>query len=695
MKTSRFLIAFTTLCANIALAQDIPNPGELVGIVTNPPKWHSFRRVIWDACGGEGERACLPSDPSFNLLPDRVAGVRCDRTLVPTIPTRPVPGASFVCSDLGDRSKPAVRARLDPKLKVRQDDQYGRISADLPINLLPILGTHNSYSNAADGSESGLSKNQEHSITDQLWLGARHVRLDPMGDGFRHLLCHMSPDTYNADFLNFLRKVDKDVPGTDLGLCYLSVGPLAPGDIQGKISYARPFYLALREIRKWLERNPGEVISINVHNFWDSSNLAYIPPAELEAVIEHELRDIAYTRPSTLPRIWPTIRQIRSAGKQVLITATYTANSSFVWPNTLGDKLASIVTTDPNFYTCQNSNRPGIVEAERHGLPADPHLDPKHIGEGRAVAAVFDSASSRGYGHIGITEMDTAVFCGYNRIGLDFFYSLNKAPYIFGLLGSLDFRDGHRDDCTTCDDRPKRMIWSWQHDSQPRPGVPATIRALMPIVNNQQSVNIGEAQFYRWTQESESSNFPYACAHLADPSVPFPDLSNPWAYRWTITRTRGTWKDGEKACQELGPNYHFWRPMSSPENRRLIDAMKDSMMPQVWLNHMPGRMAALAGKPDAIVPATANFSEPVIITSGSGGKITTRYVGDPALAQLFTVTPDRAGSNMFTIRKTGSPVNLRPGRYSANIRFTETRPDGSGQDNDEVRITIEVPAPPK
>lgn len=668
----------------------LPSPSDPVGLVRDPAGWPIFTRVLWDGCGGEGERACTPSDPSYGLLPEGLTGYRCDRTLSAAAAFPPVDGSPMACLDTGRRSKAEVRGRLEAKVGAQQNDQYDRISVDLPLNLVPILGTHNSFSNAADGAESQLSQDQIHSITDQLWLGARHVRLDPMGDGFRQLLCHMSPGLYELPVLDALRHVNGDVPTTDIGMCYISLGSILPAPMHGRVSYQRPFYLALREIRKWLDRNPGEVIFVNVNNFWPSGNLAYIDPDELEVVIEHELgaRLFPYqTDPDDAEkRRWPTIREVRSAGRQVLARMANRGSSGRMWP--FDDVSHS--TGVEGFSSCEPGGyNLGISEKIRPFDPAPRTREhPDQIGEDRSISNQFIG----GGGLISYTDMDVIAFCGYNQVGLDFFYALNEAPYI---PVGLDYRDGQRKDCTVCDDRPAKMIWSWQRDQQPHAGSPATLRALLPPVNNGFPATVADALFYRWTQGAESSQLPFACAHRRDSSLPLPDPTNAWAYVWTITESKGGWKEGEAECQKLGTNYHFWRPMSSPENRRLIEAMKESLTPQVWLNHLPGKTAALAGLPDAVFNAASDFSESVVVTSGHGGRITAKFAGPANGPQFLTVSPRGAAPNLFTISKTPNLPAQRPGTYVGSIRFTETKPDGSGEDSADVKVTMEetgVPA---
>jgi hypothetical protein len=702
----RFLFLLLSAVATVANAQ-IPDPSSPVGLRPIQAGIFSTTRVLWDKCGGEDQRACVPGDPSYRLLAEKLPGFTCDRalTLISAIPA--IDGVPFQCVDRGGRSNLFIRSRLNAKLKAQQEDQLGRISADLPINLVPILGTHNSFSNAVDGATSQLSKNQEHSITDQLWLGARHIRMDPMADPIRQMLCHMSPGTSEKGIIKALRFFNSSVPDDDAGLCGLLFKPGSPGILEGQVSYHRPFYMALRELRRWLERNPGEVVFLLINNFWTTCTPSYLEPAEIEAVVRHELGDLMYPKPTGNPDMWPTIRQIRTDGKQVLVTwanlqkpnekyegtdtlcpppAPIPADS-WIWLNTLTPRTAnSNSTSDFGFYNCQT-----ILPATLSSFPIgisenNGHENPESIGEGRTVADYFEGAAL-----ISTFQMNYAVFCGFHRIGLDYFYALNKAPK--SVIPSIDYRDGQKDDCFPCDDRPSLMIWSWQNFEQPSTGLPATLRTPLPPLNDGKPASLLDAQVYRWTQAGASTNLPYACASLSNPDLPFPNLDNPWNYYWTITSQIGIWSDGEAACQRLGANYHFWRPMSSPENRRLIEAMKVSGKQQVWLNHMPGQTVALPALPNAIFDSKANFTENVVLTSGFGGKITTSYIGTAGVPVFLSVQPARPGSNLYTISKAASIPGLSAlanGTYSAIIRFTETRPDGQGVSTSDVTVRMTV-----
>lgn len=684
------MTAAALVWAGGAVWGQLPDPSDPVGVVQGPAGWPVNTRVLWDRCGGEGDRACTPADPSYALLPEGLPGFRCDRTLSAGPAFPPVDGVPLACIDIGNRSKADVRARLDAKVGAQQDDQYDRISADLPLNFVPILGTHNSYSNAADGAESQFSQDHIHSITDQLWLGARHIRLDPMGDGYRQLLCHMSPGVYDLGVMNALRAVTGNVPTTDIGMCYVTLGSIMPAPMHGRISLDRPFYLALREIRKWLDRNPGAVIFVNVNNFWPAGNLAYIDPDELEAVIEHELGPKMFpyqTWPnSPSNRLWPTLRQVRAAGRQVLVRMANRGSSGRTWP---ADDVTHS-TSDRSFATCGPSGSPMGISEKVTALDPAPNTRqrPDQIGEDRSIANQFVS----GNGQISYTDMDLIAYCGYNQVGLDFFYALNEAPYIAAMI---DYRDGQRNGCTACDERPAKMIWSWQRDQQPVAGRPVTLRSLLPPVNDGNPATVADTLFYRWTQAGESTGLPYACAHRRDTTQVFPDAANAWAYLWTITEAKGPWKYGEAECQKLGPNYHFWRPMSAPENRRLIETMKATLTGQVWLNHLPGRTAALPGVLDAAFDAASDFNESVVVTSGYGGRITAQFIGPSNGPQFLTVAPQGSAPNLFTISKTPNLPAQRLGSYTGTIRFTETRPDGSGEESSDVTVTMKetgVPA---
>ncbi len=702
MNKLRFIAVIALLLPSSAGAQIPGRPSGLdpslpVLVVRSTLGQLTGNRVLWDQCGGEGERACIFGDPSYVLLPDKLPGFRCDRALNPGPVFPAIQGVTMQCLDTGSRRTATAQKRLDSTLAVQQDDQYRRISADLPINLVTTMGTHNSYSNSIDGTESLLNRNQMFSITDQLFLGARHLRLDPMGDLFRHQLCHMSPELYTNFFLQLTATfTGVENPVSDIDMCSLELSK--GGWAGGRMSYNRPFYLAVREIRRWLDQNPDEVIYLIVNNFWGADKLPHIPPAELEAVILHELGP-KVLRYDGVAAVWPTHRQVQAAGAQVIVSMAEIGPDRFAWPFGLaGDSADGKITpSSTGFEDCEpRGNTIGIS-------PTISHLSPELVGEGRTMSDRLSGASNADF--LTAFKMQTAVFCGFGRISLDYFYSLNAAPKVG--IPATDYTDGFSSSCDTCDDRPKKMIWSWNFAEPPVTGKPASLKANGPVINDGWATTQFDALLYRWTQVNESTNLPYACAGPAIPNVigynpnpppppGFPNPANAWLYDWKISSKTGPWSEGEKACQEISPQYHFWRPMSSPENRELIQIMKTGLIGQVWLNHMPGKTVALAPSTNAIFDSKSGFSQSVVMSSGFGGRFGTQFLpANSGTPTFVTVTPKAPGSPLFTIEKAANlPSNLTPGTYAGFVRFTEYHGNGTAADFSDIRVSMVVGATP-
>jgi hypothetical protein len=181
-----------------------------------------------------------------------VVGIpKCDITLDPVFES-----GMWMCRDKGRRrSVPELpyNGIFYPVSKAvfqQQADQFRRISADLPMNYIPILGTHDSYANFQDGGNNKTNVNQQLTITDQLQMGARYIRLDPISkvQNGTPILCHMS--SYFKPGLWLV-----DLPATEQEACNFIVPGIA-GAFKGHLSFQRPFFYAVRELRHWLERHP-------------------------------------------------------------------------------------------------------------------------------------------------------------------------------------------------------------------------------------------------------------------------------------------------------------------------------------------------------------------------------------------------------------------------------------------------------
>ena len=670
----------------------------------------SFGMVLWDQCGWEGVRACTSNDKITGAVHASElsgsffsTGAGCDKTLSPK--------SSGICADTGSRANSALASLFVPSwLASQESDQYSRISADLPMNLVPIMGTHNSYSNSIDGSGNVLSTDQGWTITDQLDLGARMLRLDPVANptGTSVMVCHSTDLTGTlSSFEQLLLTGLTGISGYDAAhICTANMSvPLDP-KFNGLWSYQRPFYLVVEEIQHWLQQHPGEVVLIAVNNFLSSSQLGHIPVADLELVFQHALGSMMLQRgdyQTLIPNgaAWPTVRQVRSLGKQAVVMFSSDVGSdgdTVVW------KQKGVVaccnynsTADPYFYSGgdYDGNAVGVMRDYANGGSRE------DIGEDRSLSNALPDQNTLETGQMNwiTTALSTAI--GYNSISFDFFYSLNSAPNsYYPFLGNIDYTTGGSVLDTGLDDRPKWTVWSWPHDTtlsaQPAALVHSTSLSLADTGINLVLSGYPQTSWwmtYRWQQMSASTQLPFACGRPV-PGGAFPDTNDAWAYVWGITQGTGEWSQGETQCQkEFGAASHFWRPMSGTEDAELISVMSGGNINQVWLNHFSGQTAALPKQINLShtlgnsQPATDTAS--VIVSSGFGGALTYSFSTNSSFSDFINVSQTITGSNIYHISVNDQALKNAPsGQYRGVLTFTEQHPDGTTATTSLVSINL-------
>jgi hypothetical protein len=666
--------------------------------------------VLWDQCGWEGQRPCTSNDPIFNAAnsSSNVSLTGCDITLFPV---------NRVCRDNGSRHDSKVPNSYAPGwLQSQQSDQYNRISADLPMNLVPILGTHNSYSNSADGGSDIINLDQHFTITDQLNLGARFVRLDPVNGatGQSVVGCHASElgssfSTFITD-LNILTR--QSYPMNASQLCATSINNLTfAQSLDGVFSFQRPIYLAVEEIQHWLANNPGEVVFITVNNFYSSGQSGYVDPADLSAIFLHALGNMMLTpqqyQGMNSPTPWPTIRQMRALGKQAMVFFSKSMGASGVWdPSPQDTSLAHWPSTsNPNFPAC----------LDFAGMPVGPGRDATKSewnGEDRSLSNAFNASDESGL--MNWQNAALATQCGYGTISLDFLYSLGNAvnnTYV-PFPGSVNFTTGgyfYSAD-SGIDERPQWLIWSWLRNTPVAPsggGPAALVRqnlsgqdlgASLVFAGSPVTANLMN---YRWQQMSASSTLPFACAgpYQRVPGSPFPDPSNMWVYSWAITTVTDVWANGETECQsEFGTGFHFWHPMSAPENKVLVNTMMSVGAGQVWLNYNPGATVALPSQVTLNHTfGVTNAGADIVVAGGFGGPLIASFVPDPGSPAFLLAGQNIPGSNVFHL--TGDDTALRAfaqqtgmfnGHFHGILTITEQHPDNSPSSSSQVSVFLNL-----
>ncbi|BDC49864.1 hypothetical protein F183_A21800 [Bryobacterales bacterium F-183] len=615
--------------------------------------------VLWDSCGGEDQPACTPASPAYRVLRTPGVAAKCDFTLDAVLE-----GATWICRDKGRRQSVPDQASSQTKYPiayntfVQQADQYNRISADLPLNYVPIIGTHNSYSNVHDGGNNALNVDQMLTITDQLQMGARHIRLDPVArnDNDTPILCHISPTSEGTKKL----LAAFNLPSEPRDFCALSV--------DGKpLSYQRPFFYAVRELKKWLQKHPGEVVILRMNII----PFAAVNKGDLADVIEHELGDMLVKDPKN--GTIPTLRQIRSMKKQVLVmtSGNYSGGSDYVFVPALNPYWTNS-TSNPMYPYCMSSMAHPVGlprQMKEGGLAIWPE-----VGEDRSVSMIFESAENRGM--LGIAETETAVYCGYTLIGFDFFHSMqygSKGPLPFG--GQYDFSG------PSPDPRPQAAIWSWNASETLRDQRPAVLAKPAQQLPNL-PLYLTDYRTYRWQSSDETQAFPFACAGPAS-------ADNPRAYEWRITPTAAGFSSGETECQKLGTHFHFWRPMSSIENQRLIDVLKrEASVNKVWLNHYTGRTTASPSVVNLTQPAGGSSCASIVMSSGLGGVYRFWFVPSGNSPQFLTVTSSDSSPIVTVATVPTLGERLPPGVYSGTLNIEERAGDQINKTT--VLVTLRV-----
>lgn len=295
-------------------------------------------------CGNDSQRACTSSDWEY--------WTQFQYT-----------GRSRACEfDLTDREGVCVNAR---RRTIRnsggwanwalREQRYG-IGRDVPINEAATIGTHNSFSNAAQGYWNPITRNQMLSLTDQLEAGVRSLELDVSFYGGHLRLCHGK------------RWQGCTVPG-------FSASRLAAD--------------ALIEIRNWLGQNTDEVVILKIDDDLDHGT-------ELSAVVRRYLDPFIYKN-VPIGRAWPTMDEVQESGKRVLVvvqTNSRIAPDPWIW------KGLDYLSVRDWRRRAVHETRTGLVE----------------VAEGQAVSNAIGAPT----GLFSAQDVRETVEAGVGLIGLDY-----------------------------------------------------------------------------------------------------------------------------------------------------------------------------------------------------------------------------------------------------------------------------------
>jgi hypothetical protein len=448
--------------------------------ITDVAAFQEQRRESRILCGNEGQRVCSSRDWEYWAQIWTTARVRpCEFDLSP---------AGGLCVNATRRT---LRRWNNWTAWALAEQRYS-IGANESINRIATVGSHNSFSNAAQGFTNPITRNQSLSITGQLEFGVRALELDVRFFAGHLRLCH---------------------------------GKKMLGCLGPRMTAGRLLADGLIEVRNWLESHPGEVLILKFDD--------YLPGGArpLSELLEMYLGDLAYRRQPGTSR-WPTMREIRGAGKQALVilqNAEPPAGASLIWRGS-------------NYHALHASQlRRGAAECGAVGQGRDVWVE---VSEGLAVS----NAVGLPTGFVGDAEVRAAVQCNVGVIGMDYVDSLPGAAW-------PAYRRKGRDT------RLSASVWSWKDGDFGANG-PASLDVLSG----------------RWESNPAAGRYPLACS-----AVPG-GLSQ--ERQWRITRNSYPWDvvAGPNACHaEFGPDYDFSFPLNGYENRHLDAVAKSAGAARLWL----------------------------------------------------------------------------------------------------------------
>lgn len=569
-----------------------------------------YAQLTSSGCGGEGDPVCTRDNVAYtanNTYSSRSSdGMACDYGLLP---------------DNNGYCQNSTRRHFNntgtSTLGQQIEAQEFSIGADTPINWLSLMGTHNSFSSWNEGAEKSLVADQQWSLSDQLQAGARNIMLDVHFYFDQMRVCHNG----NSDFDGLI------CPNTQDGRLYL---------------------FAIKEIAYWLKQNPGEFVILRLNNTVDDQY-----DFLLDGPIQEYLGSMAFTPNDFTGGMWPTLRELRGRGKQIIVIGNNSTQWIHSWSRyVLNDAYPKTTGLDK----CYNDD--GLdVRSRKYNQFA-------YISEDRSGSATL--------GKYRTGELDAYLFplldsCGFSFIDVDFLYSLSRAVVA-----------PQKDDT---DDRPQASVWSMA------PGVsPAT---ESPMVMAGLKMQPGQ----------KSDIHPFACAGPgigADQGV-FPAVHYPASHPWKFTKAADIWKNGETACQsEFGSTYHFWAPGSGIEYGALVAQVATTFeTAPFWVNYFGGPV--LTGTPNSLtlkwnktqaLPAALTM----ILRGGQGGTLEPSGVAASGQETFFDNDNVRM-VNSNTVAVTLNPQlasGLAPGTYSETLQIDETDPATGQINSTHFPVTLQL-----
>ncbi|MEE2743243.1 MAG: lectin-like protein [Bdellovibrionota bacterium] len=406
------------------------------------------------SCGQEGQRRCTFLNREFWLQ----GSGGCDRGL------KSIKGK---CRQ-GRRNSLKDHPWITKTIKFQRE-----LQADLPINQIGVLWIHNSYNNRNDGY---TFPNHKYSLTDLLDLGARVFEVDPHFIGKRLRLCH---GEYN----------------------HLGCSPLD-----------RLYFNIIEEFNLWIRKkeNQNEVVVLKIQDQSDGHKDL------LEKPLNHHLKDLIL-RPSDLKTTrYPTLNEIRKAGKRVMILG---GPFSYSFPQK--GKRTKVKLFDGKF--CQ------FKQDEEVLWKHDP---------------TFDNGRSENWQSVNWDA--TRYFRFYNgekETG-------KITPQLVRKLVECNITGLEIDMMSPA--HAREFIWTWEKGEPKNWGQKKNCAVI--------------TKKGRWRSEDCQRKLPFACQDRNYKGL------------WKISRYRGSFHEGEKACPR---GTTFAHPQNGWENARLY---KNNSFTNAWIN---------------------------------------------------------------------------------------------------------------
>jgi len=504
-------------------------------------------QIVVPACGNEGERPCTNADPEYHNNNDYGFPMSCDFGLVVRFGI-PGSGVPTVCvNGSATYDSPIVGSLTVPPRHSQAPDtswvawamakqRYG-VGGDAPMNYVTTVGTHNSFSSYGQGFLSVTATDQLYSITDQLNLGARYIRLD------------------GYFWLNEMR------------LCHGSSTECAATLVAGQpISSGRLFANAVKEVANWLNAHPKEFLVLDLNGDPSTADFLVMEPIK-QLIGTSKIVTLADAQCTGLFNCkFPSINWALNNGKQVVILARNYANydpqlyGPFLFPRAIvldeKDPFDPTGSTPP-FPTCLDNNFQVIPHHQANQWV--------YASEDRS-SSVSALQRSDFIGYVDELQVQQAVNCGYNLIVFDFLNSRS-------LTADDPFKatDGWpRPVLTDEDHRFEKSVWSFE------PGDYGSKSYAFMQVDG------------RWSTTDPTANLRYACSS----SSSFDPLAG-----WFLSSASGPYFDsrgrpaGMAACAAQGG--YFSHPVNGSQNSQLFTAAgghtsngQSTGGENVWLNHV-------------------------------------------------------------------------------------------------------------